>query len=163
MAIARAIRVAVTPEEEARITTAKEVNPEAYEALLRGKFFYWKTTPDESPKEVLENVKAALACGYVSMLGFTTYASLDGEEDIPFPGKYDVADGGHAILAVGYDNSRKNRGTKEKGALIIRNSWGEDWGWYGYGYLPYEYVMQGLAADFWTCVKQEWVDSGQFS
>ena len=46
MAIARAIRVAVTPEEEARITTAKEVNPEAYEALLRGKFFYWKTTPD---------------------------------------------------------------------------------------------------------------------
>ena len=44
MAIARAIRVAVTTEEEARITTAKEVNPEAYEALLRGKFFYWKTT-----------------------------------------------------------------------------------------------------------------------
>ena len=45
MAIAKAIQVAVTPEEETRITTAKPVDPQAYEAYLRGMFFYWKYTP----------------------------------------------------------------------------------------------------------------------
>ena len=46
MAIGEAIHVAVTPEEETLITTAKEVNPEAYEAYLLGKFFHAKRTPD---------------------------------------------------------------------------------------------------------------------
>ena len=52
MAIAKAIRVAVTPEEEKRITTAKRVDPEAYEAYLRGRFFFWKFTPDGIEKAV---------------------------------------------------------------------------------------------------------------
>jgi len=50
LAIAEAIRVAVTPEEKTRITTAKPVDPEAYEALLLGRFFYWKFTPDSFGK-----------------------------------------------------------------------------------------------------------------
>jgi C1A family cysteine protease len=32
----------------------------------------------------------------------------------------------------------------------------------GYGWLPYEYVMKGLAADWWSLMKQEWVDTGVF-
>ncbi|MHC4536430.1 MAG: protein kinase domain-containing protein, partial [Planctomycetota bacterium] len=42
LAIAKKIEVALTPEEEKHITHAKPVNPEAYEACLKGQFFFWK-------------------------------------------------------------------------------------------------------------------------
>ena len=75
--------------------------------------------------------------------------------------------GGHAIVAVGYDDKMpiENRdcGLKTKGALLIRNSWGKAWGDEGYGWLPYDYVLKGLAIDFWSMLKQQWVDTGQFS
>jgi hypothetical protein len=28
--------------------------------------------------------------------------------------------------------------------------------------LPYQYVLNGLAEDWWTLIKQSWVDTGQF-
>ena len=49
-----------------------------------------------------------------------------------------------------------------KGALIIRNSWGVEWGDGGYGFMPYNYVTEGLAEDWWTLIQQGWVDTGQF-
>jgi len=32
----------------------------------------------------------------------------------------------------------------------------------GYGFLPYDYVINGLAEDWWTLIQQGWVDMGQF-
>jgi hypothetical protein len=32
----------------------------------------------------------------------------------------------------------------------------------GYGWLPYEYILRGLAEDFWSVLKKEWIDTGQF-
>ena len=131
-----------------------------YEALK-----YYRLDPAGStPAEVLANVKAQLAAGLPSMFGFTVYSSIpplgDGKGEIPFPGSGDKVEGGHAVLAVGYDDARKI-GTS-KGALLIRNSWGTGWGEAGYGWLPYDYILRGLANDFWAMVRARYVDSALF-
>ncbi|HYA63157.1 MAG TPA: protein kinase [Candidatus Sulfotelmatobacter sp.] len=45
-AIAREIRVAVTPEEKQRLASAPRVNPEAHEAYLKGRFHWHKLSPE---------------------------------------------------------------------------------------------------------------------
>ena len=60
---------------------------------------------------------------------------------MPSPGE--GIQGGHAVMAVGYDDTAKR--------FIIRNSWGTDWGLKGYFTMPYEYLMtENLSDDFWT-------------
>jgi len=117
--------------------------------------------PELTGKQVLANIKASLATGYVSMFGFPVYSSLTSDADIPFPTPRDSLSGGHAILAVGYDNKHSCPNATQ-GALRIRNSWGTGWGENGYGWLPYDYVLKGLATDFWTCFKQDWVNTRRF-
>ena len=126
--------------------------------------YYRLDPPGTSTSALLANVKKSLAANLPSMFGFSVYSSIpgagDGKGEIPYPGKGDTLEGGHAVLAVGYDDQKKIGTTK--GALLIRNSWGKDWGDHGYGWLPYAYIENGLADDFWSLVKAEFVDSDLF-
>lgn len=117
---------------------------------------------DLPPDQVIDSLKRVLAAGYCAVFGFTVYSSLSVKADIPFPRETDSASGGHAVMVVGYDDNHKTADNKKVPSLIIRNSWGTDWGDAGYGYLPYDYVRAGLARDFWASFKWDWIDSGQF-
>ena len=46
-AITKEIRLQLRPEERARLTSAKPVDPEAYEACLKGRFHYYKLSREE--------------------------------------------------------------------------------------------------------------------
>ncbi len=122
-----------------------------------------------SKPQLLASIKDHLYKGLPLVFGFTCYSSLDLANDgkIPFPDTKESSDGGHAVMAVGYDDKMKitNPGNKKivtTGALLIRNSWGEEWGEEGYGWLPYDYVLKGIAEDWWAMTKAEWIDTGQF-
>ena len=114
-------------------------------------------SPGRLPADVLDDVKGVLATGLGVVFGFSVYSSLSNAPDIPFPTERDSLRGGHAVMAVGYDDNHMLPDGSSCPSLIIRNSWGMDWGIGGYGFLPYEYVAQGLARDFWTVLKSEWI------
>jgi C1A family cysteine protease len=99
-------------------------------------------------QRVLDDMKACLAEGYPFVFGFSVYASFEGEEVkntgvAQMPAPDEEFKGGHAVLAVGYDNSEER--------LIVRNSWSDQWGMKGYFTLPYGYLTErGLSSDFWS-------------
>ena len=98
----------------------------------------------------LNEIKNVLNQGLPVAFGFTVFRSMftpDVEETgiIPFPADNDSVAGGHAVVAAGYDDGKKR--------VLIRNSWGTEWGEEGYGYMPYEYFERGLTRDYWVLVK----------
>ncbi len=96
----------------------------------------------------LNQMKGCLASGYPFIFGFTVYESFEGDAvrrtgHAPMPGWRERPVGGHAVMAVGYSESKQ--------WFLVRNSWGAEWGIKGYFTMPYAYLIQpGLARDFWT-------------
>ncbi|MEZ2234748.1 C1 family peptidase [Microcoleus sp.] len=128
--------------------------------------------PDLTKEILLFQIQAVLAADFPCIFGFTVYSSIYNKENIssgciPYPSKKDQVIGGHTVLAVGYNNYKeiKHSNGREKptrGAFLIKNSWGTEWGQKGYGWLPYEYILKGLTADWWSLVKAEWFEAGDF-
>jgi eukaryotic-like serine/threonine-protein kinase len=58
-AIAREIHVQLTPTEQSRLTTAPSVNPEAYDAYLKGRYFFNRPS-DENLKKAIARFEEAV-------------------------------------------------------------------------------------------------------
>lgn len=132
---------------------------------------YFRLDPPNTPTDkLLHRIKACLASGIPAVFGFTVYSSISQAETdgkIPYPVLGEKILGGHAVMAVGYSDKLKitnsgQKGFSTTGAFLIRNSWGSGWGSSGYGWLPYKYIIDGLAIDWWSLIKNEWVDTGIF-
>lgn len=96
----------------------------------------------------LDSVRSALAEGFPVVFGFIVYPSFESDQvkktgKAVMPRRGERPLGGHAVLAVGYDD--------QAACLIVRNSWGATWGDAGHFYLPYGFVGQPqLSADYWV-------------
>lgn len=117
-------------------------SPEAYADAADRKFTsYWRL-------QTLSAMLNCLANGYPFVFGFSVYTHVMDDEvtktgKIDMPQDWEYLEGGHAVLAVGYDRTM--------GRVIFRNSWGDGWGDAGYGTIPFEYLTDdNLSADFWT-------------
>ena len=132
--------------------------------------YYRLDQPSTKRSDLLNRIKLYLRAGLPSMFGFTVYSSISQAGTsgaIPYPALGEKRVGGHAVMAVGYDDKKKIKNANPfakttTGALLIRNSWGTRWGDDGYGWLPYEYVMRYQAVDWWSLLKSEWVDTKKF-
>ena len=100
--------------------------------------------------QTLAQMKGCLAEGYPFVFGFTVYAKWYEKPTsvLPLPGANESVVGGHAVLAVGYDDKKQ--------LFTFRNSWGAKVGDNGYFYMPYAYLAEAnLASDLWTIRKIE--------
>ncbi len=137
---------------------------------------YFRLDPRGRPKDiVLQHVKACLAANRPVMFGIMGYtkcwqqfvATDNATGKLPFPTASDTIFGGHNMAVVGYDDGMKVKNTEvdgieTTGAFLVKNSYGDQWGDKGYGWVPYEYLLKQKTIDWWTIIKQEWLDTNEF-
>ena len=101
----------------------------------------------------VDEMRACLAQGFPFVFGFTVYESFESQQVaqtgvVPLPQPGERVAGGHAVLAVGYNDAERR--------FIVRNSWGSAWGMKGYFTMAYEYLAnRNLADDMWTVRRGE--------
>lgn len=93
------------------------------------------------------------------LLGMDVYESFENKEVaetglMRMPKKDEKKLGGHAVLVTGYKDIKRPSGYKAEnklhmGYLIVRNSWGSNWGDKGYFYMPYDYARPEYTYDYW--------------
>jgi C1A family cysteine protease len=159
------VRCGVPPEkywpyDSSRLACKPDAFAHSFQRESRGIRYLRLDTRQMPGPQILDQVKSFLAAGFFLAFGFPVCASVTDAAEIPFPTAADAMVGGQAVTAVGYDDKLRIR--SDKGALLVRNSWGPDWGDYGYGWLPYSYINERLAVDFWTLLKPSWLRSGEF-
>jgi C1A family cysteine protease len=144
-------KLGVCPESEwpYDISTFTDKPPDqCYQDALAHQVTSYQRVP-----QILNQLKGCLANGFPFVFGFTVYESFESQEVarsgvVPMPTTGEQVLGGHAVLAVGYDDGHQR--------FLVRNSWGDKWGQGGYFTMPYAYLQdRQLAQDFWAILQVE--------
>ena len=96
----------------------------------------------------VDAIKSALVDKKVVWLGIpvkSNFLKHKGEDVITFDPDFQHK-GGHAVLIVGYNESKQ--------AFRIVNSWGTTWGDKGYGWMSYQYLYDADWFDSWAMRQQ---------
>lgn len=122
---------------------ADQPNPTCYtDGLSNITLLYQRVNVD------MTSMRNCLANGLPFVFGFTVYESFESDKVaqtgiVPMPKKNESILGGHAVVAVGYNDNT--------GYVKCRNSWGTSWGKNGYFYMPYAYMSNSnLVGDVWV-------------
>ena len=138
------------------------------------KYFQIDKHAHMSRSALLAQIKAILASGLPCIFALKAMEALksadsDKKGRIPYlPETESDGESGHALVAVGYDDTFAIG--DNQGALLVRNSWGSGWGNQGYGWLPYQYVLEQKSdeqksdrvVDCWVLLEWEWTKKGKF-
>jgi hypothetical protein len=123
----------------------------AYKDGLNYQVVKYAAIPTSNTKLALTDLKTLLANGQVFVGGVVCYSNFlsgNGKGVIPPPSGTVI--GGHAVLFVGYDDTKQ--------WFKFKNSWSTRWGDKGYGYLPYTYLTTNNLFDLWTIFGQEYAN-----
>lgn len=152
---------ALWPYGPERLTASPDLFLLGYSREFSAVSYLRLDAPRLASEALVGRVRSFLAAGFVVALGVSVFSSISRDADIGFPRRGDALLGGQVLLAVGYDDLR--RVYSDRGALLVRSAWGENWGVEGCGWLPYAYLREGLAGDFWTLLRPDWLASGELS
>lgn len=108
----------------------------------------------------IHSVCSCLAAGWPISFGFAVYRSflsdfVASKGIMPIPSASEIRrqpEGGHAVLAVGYNRNLNIPGaTNSKQYILCRNSWSSGWGLKGYFWMPFEvFFDKNFSSDMWT-------------
>ena len=118
---------------------AVKPTPEAYADAQ-----HVKSVAYEAVDQHIADMEGCLAAGFPFVIGISVYDNFpeDSGSFIPMPQPNNVLQGGHCMVAVGYD--------RPEGVFIVRNHWSDSWGDKGYATIPYLYLTNPrLSSDFW--------------
>ncbi|PKM77844.1 MAG: hypothetical protein CVU90_05185 [Firmicutes bacterium HGW-Firmicutes-15] len=101
---------------------------------------------DLNRDQVLNAMRQALKREGPFMIALLVYDNFEPDENNFLPLPEGSVRGGHAVGIVG--------DLPNRGCLILRNSWGADWGDKGYAYLPYEWISR--MSNMRWCVLEAW-------
>ena len=157
----------VPPEEYIYDSLDYDQEPTAYHYSLAKEYQtirYFKLDSGEfndNRSSLLKLIKLFIHLRIPPMFTFTVYDHVYDPETqktgiIQHYEERDLPEFFHAVVAVGYAEQNS-----EKGYIKFRNSWGKEWGDQGYGYLPYSYVLDSLANNFWVILEKEWVSENK--